>query len=186
MSGGACGVSICGPARRPTRRRNCISSLTTQLTLTWCTCSSSVATRRRCSGTRPRSSPTTCPGGSAAGRAASGGDGNASVGERRADISSGLTPGRGAAGQAGLSDDGMDVVLHGRQRDGQGPGDLLVRQAFGYQGGDLAFAGGQRGEQGRDARGAGPMTVITAPPPPGWPARSVTGRASAESPHTRR
>ena len=80
----------------------------------------------------------------------------------------------------------MDVVLHGRQRDGQGPGDLLVRQAFGYQGGDLAFAGGQRGEQGRDAGGAGPMTVITAPPPPGWPARSVTGRASAESPHTRR
>jgi hypothetical protein len=29
--------------------------LTTKLTLTWCTCSSSTVTRRRCSGTRPRS-----------------------------------------------------------------------------------------------------------------------------------
>lgn len=53
--------------------------------------------------------------------------GNASVGETRADMSSGSTPCRGAAGQAGLGEDGMDVVLHGRQRDGQGPGDLLVR-----------------------------------------------------------
>jgi hypothetical protein len=30
-----------------------------------------------------------------------------------------------------------------------------IRHAFGYQGGDLAFAGGQRGEQGRGAGAPG-------------------------------
>jgi quinol monooxygenase YgiN len=83
-------------------------------------------------------------GGPAAGRAASGGDGNAGVGEGAPDMSSGLTPCRGAAGQAGLGEDGMDVVLHGRQRDGQGPGDLLDSSC-------LRIPGRRPGVRGRSA-----------------------------------
>jgi hypothetical protein len=116
--------------------------VTTQLTLTWCTCSSSMVTRRRCSGTRPRSgSPRAGPLLAEPPVVATG---NAGAGERRADMSSWLTPCRGAAGQAGLGEDGMDVVLHGRQRDGQGPGDLLGSSC-------LRIPGRRPGVRGRSA-----------------------------------
>src|SRR5215813_15381850 len=58
-------------------------------------------------------------------------------------VGSGPAGDLGAGGEAEFGEDVFDVALGGPWGDDQFGGDLLVTQALGDQGGDLAFPGGQ-------------------------------------------
>src|SRR2546423_5172133 len=84
----------------------------------------------------------------------------------------------GAAGEAELDEDVLDVALHGSLGEHQAGGDLLVGQALGDQPGDLALAAGQSRPRRRLGGGGGGASPRGGAPPrrgPPFAAAAVRG-----------